>query len=264
MEYPTNQTDKLRAARDPLTPAGFLHRFYAEDSVELNRSLAMNFSLPSDIIEDMIVHGTSAWLFLNPLLTFAQVQKIVRKKFWNTSRELKKCKTVIEMFDLLICTEDWDFSSIRSEPLSLLLRSPLVGTEEFRERAELYEKRLFHMIIFADARYDVNSMDITLVEDLEDFEGICQNINASTSLLTEVITFLKNSKVDFSSAVYDNPQYPVPLAAAYLLATIDFHKWSPSSLQNFEPRLDQYINTVFGEGPWKDLPLMWKLKAIVE
>lgn len=265
MEYPTRQVDKLRAARDPLTPVDFLCRLYAEDSIELNRSLAMNLSLPRDIVEGMMGHRTSAWLLLNPLLTFTQAQKIIRRAFWSTSKELKTCKTIIEMFDFLICAEDEMLSnSTRSESLSLLLRSPFVSTKEFRARAELYEDCLSHMIIFADARYDVNSMDITLVEDLEDFEGICQNINASTSLLAEVITFLQNSKENFSSAVYDNPQCPVRFSAPFFLATIDRHHWSPSRLQNFEPRLDQYINTVLGEGPWEDLPLLWKLKAIVE
>jgi hypothetical protein len=268
MKYPSKQIGKLLAARDPLTPVAILRRIYAENFSDLDHSLTTNLSLPLDIVEDMITRTSSVpcyALLLSPLATFKQARDIAKKTVMSASEELEACETVIEMFDLLTNIEDP--SGWKSEFLSSLLCSPLVSTDDFKKRVELHEEMLARTIIFADARYDVNSIDLDLLKktrNFMDFDGIFRNINIAPSVLAELVAFLKSSKLDFSSAVYDNPQCPVPVSINYFLETIDDHYWSPSCLLNFEPRLDKYMGVLLGEGPWKDLPLLWKMKMVAE
>lgn len=171
-DYPTQYIDKFLAAADPLTSPAVLRFIYAENSSELNQSLAKNPSLPQEIIEAMISgYGYShMWLLPNPLLTFKQAREITMSMVDGCQKQLEACETITDMFDFLV--NAGGFEGRTDGFASLLLCSPLVSENDFLRRVEMYEEELIHSIIFADSRYDVNSMDITLVEGIDDFEAM--------------------------------------------------------------------------------------------
>ena len=261
VDYPEKIAYRSAAALDPLTPVSILRNLYAEGTYQLTSCLARNSALPLDIIADMLANKAegSDWLLLNPSTTFDQALYIT-KLTYPENEVIESCKTVIELFDSLISMEDERPSLAWF--LALVLRSPLVSEKEFKERAEFYEEELNHWLLFADSRFDVNSMDITLVEGSSDLEAISKNPNASSGLLAEIIALMPNLDRLFDAPFY-NPNCPVPLAAAHFAETMEEHKWSPSILKNFEPRLDAYMGAAFGYGPWESLPLSWKLKMVV-
>jgi len=259
-EYPENDADKIAAAFDPLTSVDVLRRLYAENVYDLNSALARNSSLPIDILAELLKKkdSDSSWLLLHSSTTFEQIRYLVKMVAYEDRKAVQACETVVELFDLLIQIEGYP-----SDFLSMLLCSPLVGREDFIIRAEFYEDFLVHWIIFADERFDVNSMDITLVEGLIDLEAISKNVNASCGLLGEIINLMSHLDYPFDAPYY-NQNCPVNLAASHFAKTIDSQKWSPSRLVGFEPKFDAYLAEVHGDGPWAELPLAWKLKMVVE
>ena len=263
-------------------------------------NLANNPSLPSDVlvplllslkeIEDKFSNKPMSLdmlsnFFSNPSTTFEQVLDIVcNSTILNDIsgvKQLKSSKTVIEVFDRLA-----PLLKIKHQAFfSRLLCSPLISDQDFKLRIldEKFKDKLDSWIIYASSRFVPSDADYhSALDTLErgsyhdfalntlkkgkhyDFDNalsIIRNENSSAEFLAEAFSCAAGQE-SVEIWVYKNLNCPIELSAHFLLKNMDDYRWRPSYLLAFNLKANEYLTLTAGEGPWEDLPLSWKLRAI--
>ena len=268
-EYPAGLDDQNRAALDPLTPAGVLRLLFV-NSDGLG-SLASNPSLPHGIFVSLwetlekIDPDLLDCFLPNPLTTFNHVLNIASEACGVEYEDMKHFTRVVEIFDKIISLSYLDESRKTAIFLIRLLSSPLIDTDEFRERAELLKNYLSLPEIVRDSRFDTNSLDFSKIQLTVGLAvSIIKNPNSQVEVLHKMERFLRSVNGLTPVKAYENLNYPIELSAHYHFEKLDTYKWSPTYLLNLEAKVDRYLAKTTDDGPWADLPLAWKLKMLAE
>jgi len=268
-----NEEDASRAARDPLTPEVLLREIYA--SGYATWELSGNPSLPLDLFDkffnkslqdgrrDANDNVLAAFLF-NSLTTFEQVVTIVHEYYFLRVeyKTLSAYKTVVEIFDYLIGRKELFSNYFDKVFMSQLLCSPLISTKDFSDRVIAHGDILERVIVCSDPRFNTRLLDFSVIE----FEGglasaIAWNETSSFELLVRAKACLEEEDENLAK-IYENFNYPIELSAEYYVNNLDNYTWSPTILSKLEEAAHIRLDFVNGDGPWSELPLLWKLKAI--
>jgi hypothetical protein len=294
---PTGSNDLMSAANDPLTPPAVLWQIFddhnSHDVLGMTEcyslaELAFNPALPVDLFsillvklkqaEDMLsvapmppmAYDFLSNFFLSPLTTFEQVLSIVcdsaNLRDIVGLEELRSSRTVVELFDGLRPLLDFRHKYF----MSMLLCSPLVSGEDFRARIDFKEQPLtldlWNIVInsrFIPTPVDYERFLKALVDGSlsNSVRSIILNENASPAFLVEVLGHAEDGYV-LSNWVYQNLNCPIELSASFHLKNLESYRWRPSYVLGLKLKLDEYLTSMQGEGPWEDLPLSWKLKMV--
>lgn len=297
---PVSFKDRTNASRDPLSSQALLSKLYYDYIEEENSEaylnhlsdLARNPSLPPQVFSAIFKKlreydfpsfrgkpprlDALSCLFFNPLTSFDQVLNIVcyfnELNHFVNEEEIRKCKTVIEVFDTLIT-----FVNVSQRVFfSTLLCSPMVSDKDFRSRARNidFKHKINHWIVYSDPRFVPSSDDYKIAQDFatnqpsSDFRvdyarGTFVNPNADPLFLAQIVKHTVGQK-SIEEAIYNNLNCPIELSAKFHLGKLESYKWKPSYLLKLEIKVNERLTLTSGEGPWADLPLAWKLEMVKE
>jgi len=281
------------ASADPMSSPALLSRLFRDYENQDKHApypshfsaLARNPSLPPQIFtalvtkleeyEDTYVDVLS-YFFFNPSITFEQVLSIVMTaqslKYITRDVNFEQCSTVVEIFDELL-----PLAGLQSiYALSRLLCSPLVTVEDFRLRIEKEivkpKPKLDNWIVFSSSHFIPTSNDYSrALNDLSsmkssEFErglAIVRNKNATPEFLRDALE-RTGKQANVVEWIYENLNCPIELSARFYSENIEDYRWKPSFYVPLERKVDEYLFTIGGQGPWEALPFIWKLQMIAE
>lgn len=293
---PISGADLNNASSDPLSSPALLRRLYYDYSNHSGNTfhdshlsdLARNPALPPDVFSALLlklkeVEDKSSSIpsqsidmlsnfLLNSLTTFEQVLYVVSNSVHVKNivdvDKVKSSKTVVEIFDRLVPLANDDHKGF----LTRLLCSSWVSNEDFQVRImdgdvrpKLHEWGLCSSARFTPSDADYEGALAALASfDMATFDdelSIMENPNSTPEFLVQAHGYAAGRE-SVEMWVYENLNYPIELSASFHIERLSEYKWRPSYLVELEAKVEARLTLISGEGPWEDLPLLWKLEMV--
>ena len=265
--YPQTTTNMARAAADPLTSPEILWYLYSANQLKVTEILSKRPSLPPDLLAALMTRPLFSrgghWLTRD--ISFEEVCDIVADLQLLNESEIGECSTAIELFDFLV--NNYELDNIPPNQLTNLLCNPVASISDFRSRAALYSGYLMPNMLLRDSRFDVSSIipDFGPLDMVwtTPFGVIGSNPSITPAQLTNIVRVARENNI-LPSKAYENLNCPIELSATYHTWFLEDYEWSPTILMTLDAKTNERLTVLQGEGPWEDLPLMWKLKMVAE